>query len=55
VDDQEQQLLLADDTRRLLQILQMIPRVSKVWKHSKSSSISNEPNNQAMTIQGLGN
>jgi hypothetical protein len=38
----------------LLQILQGMPRVSEVWKHSKSSSISDEPNNQAMAVQGLG-
>jgi hypothetical protein len=35
---------------RLLQVLQRMPRVSEVWKHSKSSSIGNEPSNQAMAI-----
>jgi hypothetical protein len=29
--------------------------LSEVWKHSKGFSISNEPNNQTMVIQRLGN
>jgi hypothetical protein len=30
-----------------------MPRVSEVWKHSKGSGISDEPNNQTMAVQRL--
>jgi hypothetical protein len=47
-------MLLADDARGLLWVLQRFSRLLEVWEYPKSSSISFESHYQAMAIQSMG-
>ena len=55
MDDQKQQLLLADNSGGLLQVLQRLLGVPEILKCAESSGIGNEPNNQTMAVQRVGN
>jgi hypothetical protein len=51
---QTSRMLLADDIRGLLWVLQGMSRLPEVWKYSKGPRVGVKSHHQAMAIQGLG-